>query len=116
MRSRRAALPLLLALGLAACSMRSEVAELEPGVFALTMHSATPAAAARLGVERARSFCAGRQAGFEPVRTEIGNADYRIAFRCPRPIGDLFAPDMPVAPALPQIPEAPGFRQEPGLL
>jgi hypothetical protein len=112
MRFRRPALPALLALGLAACSMRSEVVELEPGLFALAMHAATPAAAARLGVERARAHCAGRRSGFEPVRTEIG-AGYRIAFRCPPPAGDLLAPGVPPASA---TQGSPGFRPEPGLL
>lgn len=108
---------MLLAFGLAACSTRSEVAELEPDVFALTMQSATAAAAARLGVQEARAHCARLGRNFEPIRTEIGNPVYRIAFRCSRPVPDIFAPAPPPAPGGGQaLPEVPGFRPEPGLL
>jgi hypothetical protein len=95
------------------------VAELEPGVFGLTMQSASQASAARLGVERARAFCARQQRAFDPVRTEIGDRDYRIAFRCPRPPEpqplELDIEPAP-APAAPAMLEIPGFRQPPGLL
>ncbi len=84
MRPARLSLPVLPLLLLAACSSRSEVVELAPEVFALTVHSPTPAAAARGGVEDARRHCAARGADFEVVRSAIGARDYQIAFRCPR--------------------------------
>lgn len=88
-------LPLLFAA--TACTSRSDVVELSPGVFALTVHSATPAASARLGVEQARAHCAQRQLGFEPVRTLIGARDYQIAFRCPPAGAEWLTPPDPDA-------------------
>ncbi|WP_216835712.1 hypothetical protein [Falsiroseomonas tokyonensis] len=79
---RPAALFLLLALG--ACSSASPVAELAPEVYGLTSHASTAATAARLGVDRARRHCTGLGRGFAPTRTQIGDRDYTIAFRCPR--------------------------------
>jgi len=43
-------------------------------------------------VEAAEAHCAARGLGFEPVRTEIGVTDYRIAFRCPRRLPDITMP------------------------
>ncbi len=78
-----AALPLGLALLGGACAGRaSAVVELSPGVFALTQHAPTAARAARLGVAAAEAHCATLGRTMEPVRTEIGANDYRIAFRC----------------------------------
>jgi putative hemolysin len=76
----RRALPLILLL--AACGARSPVAELEPGLFALTSNSSSPATAARRGVTAAEAHCAQLGGTLEPVRSEIGVTDYRIAFRC----------------------------------
>jgi len=93
---------------MSACATQSTVAELEPGLYALTMQASSPATAARLGVDRARRHCAEGQRGFEAVRTEIGVTDYRIAFRCPRPIPDLLTPpDIGV--------DSPGFRPAGGV-
>jgi len=93
-------LPLLL---LPACATRSEVVELEGGLFALTMQAASPATAARTGVTQARAFCAVRDREFEVVRSEIGVTDYRIAFRCPGVVpAFLTPPDIGV--------DTPGFR------
>jgi len=93
---------------MSACATQSTVAELEPGLYALTMQASSPATAARLGVDRARRHCAERQGGFEAVRTEIGVTDYRIAFRCPRPIPNLLiSPNIGVDP--------PGVRPAGGL-
>jgi hypothetical protein len=75
---------LLLSLVAAGCAGRSQVAELEPGVFALTQQAASPATAARLGVAAAQAHCAREGREFEVVRSEIGVTDYRIAFRCLR--------------------------------
>ena len=71
--------PLML---VAACAARSAVVELEGGVFALTTQAASPATAARIGVEQARAYCTERGRFFEVVRSEIGVTNYRIAFRC----------------------------------
>lgn len=83
---------LLVPLTLAACAGRSQVAELEPGVFALTMQAASPATAARRGVEAAQAHCARDGRDFEAVRSEIGVTDYRIAFRCPRRSAGFLTP------------------------
>jgi hypothetical protein len=109
---------LLLPLGLLACSAHSEVAELEPGTYGLTVQATSLATAARSGVERARDWCAARGRGFEPVRTEIGRSDYRIAFRCPARLPEAFPGAQPFDPAslAPPVEEIPGFRREPGLL
>lgn len=98
---RPAALAALLLLG--ACSSASEVVELAPDVFALTMHASTPAAAARLGVERARAYCGERQRGFAIERSQIWPNEYRIAFRCPRIMPDALTP-------LEVDPTAPGYQ------
>ncbi len=99
------------------CARTSEVVELESGLFALSQRAPSAASAARLGVERARRWCADRNLGFEPIRTEIGQPDYSIAFRCP------WQPEVPtgtgpdpitVTPPLPAA--SPGFRPGPGLL
>ncbi|MGG5808649.1 hypothetical protein [Falsiroseomonas sp. CW058] len=93
---------------LAACSSQSEVAELSPGVFGLTSHSASVAAAARLGVERARGHCAAQGLEFEVVRSAIGASDYQIAFRCPRPTPGWLTPPEQEA-------NSPAFRVPGGL-
>ena len=98
---RPAALTALLLLG--ACSSTSEVVELAPDVFALTMHASTPAAAARLGVERARLHCGERQRGFAIEGSQIWPNEYRIAFRCPRIMPDVLTP-------LEVDPTSPGYR------
>jgi hypothetical protein len=114
MRSTLPLLVLLLATGLTACTRRSDVAELEPGVYALSVNAPSQARAARAGVDRARSWCVAHGRGFEPVRTIIGRSDYSIAFRCPAPLPEL---DMPEPAATSPVNEdLPGFRREPGLL
>lgn len=93
---RPALAPLLL---LAACSVRSEVAELAPGLYGLTHRGPTLAAAARIGVEEARAHCTSLgAAGFEPVRTAFSPSEYQIAFRCPRQAPGPVAQDPPPAP------------------
>ncbi|WP_439595721.1 hypothetical protein [Falsiroseomonas sp.] len=77
----------MLFVALGACTSASPVAELAPGIHGLTTHASTAATAARLGVERARQFCAAQGRGFEATRSEIGARDYKIAFRCPRAEG-----------------------------
>jgi hypothetical protein len=67
---------------LAACGSSSQVAELAPGILGLTARAGGSAASARLGVERARAHCERQGREFEPVRSEIGASEYRIAFRC----------------------------------
>lgn len=117
---RKIAAPALLGLlALGACGSSSQVAELSPGLYALTTRAGSPAASARLGVDRARAFCGERRRAFEPVQTEIGSPEYRIAFRCPHRPEDLLGTAEPPAaaavPASPAIPEIPGFRPLPAL-
>lgn len=38
-----------------------------------------------MGVERAQAHCARLDRAFAVTRSVIGNRDYTIAFRCPRP-------------------------------
>lgn len=78
-------LVLLPVLSLIACSSSSEVAELSPDTYGLTAHGNTSAQAARVGVERARAYCAGQDRNFEVTRSQFSGRDYTIAFHCPRP-------------------------------
>lgn len=81
--TRAAAAALLLAL--AGCGATSDVAVLSPGVFGLTARSATLSGAVSRGIGAAERHCAASRQVMAPVRTEIGQADYKIAFRCVGP-------------------------------